>query len=106
MGILHLEVKRHRLERDFRLKVRVSKPRVSYRETLKKAIKIEGESVKQAGTTGLFAKVVGRVRADLGGAGGRSSSMRFRRRRSRPSSWRRRRTASVTPCNPASSAIR
>jgi elongation factor G len=57
MGILHLEVKKHRLERDFRLKVRVSKPRVSYRETLKKAVKIEGECVKQAGTTGLFAKV-------------------------------------------------
>ncbi len=32
MGTLHLEVKRHRLERDFRLKVRVGKPRVSYRE--------------------------------------------------------------------------
>ena len=57
MGVLHLEVKKHRLERDFRLKVRVSKPRVSYRETMKKAIKIEGECVKQAGTTGLFAKV-------------------------------------------------
>src|SRR5262249_33978278 len=57
MGILHLEVKKQRLERDFRLKVRVSKPRVSYRETLRKAIKIEGECVKQAGTTGLFAKV-------------------------------------------------
>ena len=27
MGTLHLEVKRHRLERDFRLKVRVGKPR-------------------------------------------------------------------------------
>ena len=57
MGILHLEVKKHRLERDFRLKVRVSKPRVSYRETLKKSLKIVGECVKQAGTTGLFAKV-------------------------------------------------
>ncbi|QEL13615.1 elongation factor G [Limnoglobus roseus] len=34
MGTLHLEVKRHRLERDFRLKVRVGKPRVSYREML------------------------------------------------------------------------
>jgi elongation factor G len=58
MGILHLEVKKHRLERDFRLKVRVSKPRVSYRETIKKSIKITGECVKQAGTTGLFAKVL------------------------------------------------
>ncbi len=58
MGILHLEVKRHRMERDFRLKVRVSKPRVSYRETLRRAVKIEGECVKQAGGAGLFAKIV------------------------------------------------
>lgn len=57
MGILHLEVKKHRLERDFRLKVRVSKPRVSYRETLRKSVSIQGECVRQAGTTGLFAKV-------------------------------------------------
>ena len=34
MGTLHLEVKRHRLERDFRLKVRVGKPNVSFREKL------------------------------------------------------------------------
>jgi elongation factor G len=57
MGILHLEVKRHRMERDFRLKVRVRKPQVSYRETLRRPVKIEGECVKQAGTAGLFAKV-------------------------------------------------
>ena len=37
MGTLHLEVKQHRLERDFRLKVRVGKPRVSYREMLQAA---------------------------------------------------------------------
>ena len=35
MGTLHLEVKRHRLERDFRLKVKAYPPRVSYREMLK-----------------------------------------------------------------------
>ncbi len=57
MGILHLEVKQHRLERDFRLKVRVGKPRVSYRETLKRAVQIEGECIKQAGAAGLFAKL-------------------------------------------------
>src|SRR5688572_27671795 len=57
MGILHLEVKRHRMERDYRLKVRVSKPRVSYRETLRRPLRVEGECVKQAGTAGLFAKV-------------------------------------------------
>ncbi len=35
MGMLHLEIKRHRMERDFKLKLRVGKPRVSYRETLR-----------------------------------------------------------------------
>ena len=35
MGTLHLEVKKHRMERDFKLKVRVGKPRVSYREMLR-----------------------------------------------------------------------
>jgi len=57
MGLLHLEVKQHRMERDDRLKVRVGKPLVSYRETLRRPIKVEGECVKQAGTTGLFAKL-------------------------------------------------
>jgi elongation factor G len=41
MGTLHLEVKRHRLERDFRLKVRAGKPRVSYREMLKSPRNVE-----------------------------------------------------------------
>jgi elongation factor G len=57
MGILHLEVKRHRLERDFRLKVKVRKPLVSYRETIKRALRVEGECVRQTGTSGLFAKL-------------------------------------------------
>ena len=41
MGELHLEVIRHRLERDFNLKCRVHKPRVSYKETLGKAVTCE-----------------------------------------------------------------
>src|SRR5580700_4237179 len=36
MGMLHLEIKQHRMERDFHLKIRVGKPRVSYRETLRR----------------------------------------------------------------------
>jgi elongation factor G len=58
MGMLHLEVKQNRMERDFRLKVRVGKPRVSYRETLARLVRVEGECVRQAGTAGLFAKVL------------------------------------------------
>jgi elongation factor G len=57
MGVLHLEIKQHRMERDFRLRVRVGKPRVSYRETLRQAIEVAGECVKQSGTAGLFAKL-------------------------------------------------
>ncbi len=43
MGELHLEVLRNRLERDFKLKMRVHKPRVSYRETVTTAAEVEGE---------------------------------------------------------------
>src|SRR5262249_51803459 len=57
MGLLHLEVKQHRMKRDHRLKARVGRPLVSYRETLRNRARIEGECVRQAGTSGLFAKV-------------------------------------------------
>src|SRR5262249_57781060 len=57
MGILHLEIKQHRMERDFGMRVRVGKPRVSYRESLREAVRVEGECVKQAGGAGLLATV-------------------------------------------------
>ncbi len=56
MGTLHLEVKRHRLERDFRLKVRVSKPRVSYREKLRSGKVVEVQ-VDRLGDKPTFAKL-------------------------------------------------
>ncbi len=43
MGELHLEIIRERLHRDFNLNVRVHKPRVSYRETVTKMVRGEGE---------------------------------------------------------------
>ena len=43
MGELHLEVIQHRLERDFGLKVKVHKPRVSYRETVSSKVEVTGE---------------------------------------------------------------
>ena len=42
MGMLHLEIKRHRMERDFNLKVRVGKPYVSYRETIREKRRAHG----------------------------------------------------------------
>lgn len=48
MGELHLEVIRHRMERDFKLNVRVHKPRVSYRETISTAVDVDGQFHRQA----------------------------------------------------------
>ena len=42
MGMLHLEIKRHRMERDFNIKVRVGKPYVSFRETLREKKEAKG----------------------------------------------------------------
>jgi elongation factor G len=49
MGELHLEVIKHRIERDFKLKVRVHKPRVSYRETVLKPVKAIGDFYRANG---------------------------------------------------------
>ncbi|QEH32239.1 Elongation factor G [Aquisphaera giovannonii] len=58
MGELHLEILKNRMTRDFNLKVHVGRPRVSYRETIKKAVKrIEGTCIRQTGGSGLYAKV-------------------------------------------------
>ena len=57
MGELHLEVIRHRLEREFNLHCRVHKPRVSYKETLAKPVQVQGESNRQVAGQTLEAKV-------------------------------------------------
>src|SRR5206468_3605990 len=58
MGELHLEILKNRMVRDYKLKVHVGRPRVSYRETVKKAVKrIQGTCIRQTGGTGLYAKV-------------------------------------------------
>jgi elongation factor G len=43
MGELHLEVIQHRLQRDFKLNVKVHQPRVSYRETIARAAEVDGD---------------------------------------------------------------
>ena len=58
MGELHLEILKNRIDRDFRLKVHVGRPRVSYRETIKHAVKrVEGSCIRQTGGSGLYAKL-------------------------------------------------
>ncbi len=58
MGELHLEILKNRMTRDYKLNVHVGRPRVSYRETIKKAVKrVEGSCIRQTGGSGLYAKV-------------------------------------------------
>ncbi|MCA9156118.1 MAG: elongation factor G, partial [Planctomycetales bacterium] len=49
MGELHLEIIKNRLLRDFNLNVRFHQPRVSYRETIGKAVTVRGECHRQLG---------------------------------------------------------
>ncbi len=57
MGELHLEVVQHKLLRDYRLNVKVHKPRVSYRETVAKAAEATGECSRMIQGTMHAAKV-------------------------------------------------
>jgi len=57
MGELHLEVIKHRLLRDFKLNVRVHKPRVSYRETVARTSEVTGECNQTVSGQALFARV-------------------------------------------------
>ncbi len=57
MGELHLEIIKNRLLRDFKLKVKVHKPRVSYKETVERAVEVTGECHRQLAGQSLFAKL-------------------------------------------------
>ncbi len=69
MGELHLEVIRHRLERDFNLKCRVHKPRVSYKETIGRPVEVAGSINRQVAGQTLAATVTLRAEpvAEQGG---------------------------------------
>jgi len=62
MGELHLEVLIHRMFRDFNLQVKVGRPRVSYRETIREAVEAEGRFIRQTGGRGQFGVVT--IRAE------------------------------------------
>ena len=57
MGELHLEVLVDRMRREFEVSAEVGPPRVSYRETITQAIKVEGPFVRQTGGHGQFGHI-------------------------------------------------
>ncbi|MGB0452312.1 MAG: elongation factor G [Bacteriovoracaceae bacterium] len=61
MGELHLEIIADRLEREFKVGVRVGKPQVSYRESIQDVATVEKEFVKEAGEKVQFGKVTIKV---------------------------------------------
>jgi elongation factor G len=58
MGELHLEVIVDRLLREFKVEASVGKPQVSYKETIRKAVKAEGKFVRQSGGKGQYGHCV------------------------------------------------
>ncbi|MGI6784641.1 MAG: elongation factor G [Aminivibrio sp.] len=58
MGELHLEIIVGRLKREFAVDVKVGRPQVAYRETIRKASRAEGRYVRQSGGRGQFGHVV------------------------------------------------
>jgi elongation factor G len=57
MGELHLEVIRERIQREFGLSVTVHKPRVSYRESIRKPAEVTGEFQRTSAGVSQFARV-------------------------------------------------
>lgn len=57
MGELHLEILVDRMKREFKVEANVGKPQVAYRETISKAVQVEGKFVKQSGGRGKYGHV-------------------------------------------------
>jgi len=57
MGELHLEIIVDRLSREFGLGADIGRPRVAYKETIRKAVRAEGRFVRQSGGRGQFGHV-------------------------------------------------
>ena len=57
MGELHLEIISKRIERDFKLKIRTHRPRVTYRESVRTAAEAEGKIERQGAGGNQFASV-------------------------------------------------
>jgi elongation factor G len=81
MGELHLEIIKNKMTREHRLALRLGKPRVSYRETLRKPVRIEAVCDKQLPATKLFVKLtVDFAPLPTSGPGGVKTPFKFHRK--------------------------
>ncbi|MDS4039984.1 MAG: elongation factor G [Candidatus Competibacter sp.] len=69
MGELHLEIIVDRLKREFKVDANVGRPRVAYRETIRKMVEQEGKFVRQSGGRGQYGHVWLRLEPREPGAG-------------------------------------
>ncbi|MDQ2640002.1 MAG: elongation factor G [Pseudomonadota bacterium] len=69
MGELHLEIIVDRMKREFKVDANVGKPQVAYRETVRKAVEVEGKHVKQSGGRGQYGHVWFKVEPNAAGKG-------------------------------------
>jgi elongation factor G len=67
MGELHLEIIVDRLRREFNVNANVGAPQVAYRETITKAVDVEGKFVRQTGGRGQYGHV--KIKAEPKGRG-------------------------------------
>ena len=58
MGELHLDIIVDRLQREFKVECNVGAPQVSYKETIKKAVKAEAKYAKQSGGKGQYGHAI------------------------------------------------
>jgi elongation factor G len=69
MGELHLEIIVDRMLREFKVEANVGNPQVSYKETIRKAVRAEGKFVRQSGGRGQYGHCVLEIEPREPGAG-------------------------------------
>ena len=57
MGELHLDIIVDRLKREFHVECNVGKPQVSYKETIRNKVKVQGKFIRQSGGKGQYGDV-------------------------------------------------
>lgn len=57
IGEVHLEILAEKLERKFGVQLKLTQPKVAYRETIRKSVKVQGKHKKQSGGHGQYGDV-------------------------------------------------